>query len=234
MEDNMKYWEAMARPPKDALKTIKGGRLSGMSNISPQWRYKIMTQQFGMIGFGWKYEVEKRWTSPGANDEHFAFAEIKLYVKVNDVWSDAIPGEGGSMLVAKESKGYHNSDEAFKMAVTDALGTAMAKLGVAADIYLGAFDGSKYKDSVEFPKTVNTPADVKEVVPQKGMKPVDEEFKPENAEMFTQKKLLSNREMVKYIAEQSGKTTKDVVINLGKLELPEGFSVAQVIEKLGE
>jgi hypothetical protein len=234
MEDNMKYWEAMARPPKDALKPIKGGRLTGMSNISPQWRYKAMTQQFGVIGFGWKYEVEKRWTSPGANDEHFAFAEIKLYVKVNDVWSDAIPGEGGSMLVSKESRGFHNNDEAFKMAVTDALGTAMAKLGVAADIYLGAFDGSKYKDSVEFPKTVNTPADVKEVVPQKGMKPVDEEFKSENAEMFTQKTLLANSEMVKFIAEQALLSPKDVVISLGKLELPEEFSVAQVIEKLGE
>ena len=32
------------------------------------------------------------------------------------------------------------------MAVTDAIGTAMKMIGVAADIYFGKWDGSKYKD----------------------------------------------------------------------------------------
>lgn len=165
--NNMEFWDKISRPPTSALKKIEGGRLKGMSNISPQWRWQIMTQTFGMVGFGWKYTIEKRWTSPGANEEHFCFVEILLYVKVNDVWSEAIPGSGGSMLVEKERNGMHNNDEAFKMAETDALGTAMAKLGVAADVYLGSFDGSKYrefKDVQTFPKQVNSPKDVQPAV----------------------------------------------------------------------
>jgi len=67
----------------------------------------------------------------------------------DDVWSDAIPAIGGSVLVSKESAGLHASDEGYKMAITDALGTAMKMLGVAADIYAGLWDGTKYKDAVE-------------------------------------------------------------------------------------
>lgn len=183
MTDNLAIWKKVARPPLSALKTIKGGRLSGMSNISPQWRWQAMTEQFGMIGFGWKYTVEKRWTSPGADEEHFAFAEILLYYKVDGEWSAPIPGEGGSVLVAKERNGYHNNDEAFKMAVTDALGTAMAKIGVGADIYLGTFDGSKYNEPQAFAKKVDGPKDVvkhtqksEETPPTIDSVPVDEAF----------------------------------------------------------
>lgn len=164
MTKYMQYWEKMARPPISALKTIKGGRLSGMSNISPQWRWKIMTETFGPIGFGWKYTIEKTWTSPGANDEQFAFSSILLYYKTEEGWSEPIPGEGGSMLISKEAKGMHNNDEAFKMAVTDALGTAMSKIGVGADIYLGTFDGSKYNETSGFPKQIDSNTDAVEAM----------------------------------------------------------------------
>ena len=150
--DNLKTWNSLARPPKDALKKIVGGRLGGMTDISPQWRYKIMTDHFGPCGQGWKYEIVDMWTKDGAAGVIMAFAKINLYVQTHNsrvtgsLWSEPIPGIGGSMLVAKEKAGLHNSDEAFKMAVTDALGTALKMLGVAADIYLNKWDGTKYKD----------------------------------------------------------------------------------------
>lgn len=50
------------------------------------------------------------------------------------------------MLVAQESSGLHANDEGYKMAITDALGTAVKMLGVAADVYAGKWDGSKYRD----------------------------------------------------------------------------------------
>jgi len=59
------------------------------------------------------------------------------------------------MLVENESKGPHTSDEAYKMALTDALSVAMKALGVAADIYLGMWDGSKFRD--EPPKALKPP-----------------------------------------------------------------------------
>jgi hypothetical protein len=41
----------------------------------------------------------------------------------------------------------HSNDEGYKMAITDALSVAMKSLGVAADIYMGLWDGSKYKQT---------------------------------------------------------------------------------------
>jgi hypothetical protein len=79
----------------------------------------------------------------------FAFVDILLYVKDGDKWADPIPGTGGSMLVELETGGLHASDEAFKMATTDALGVAMKMLGVAADVYSGLWDGTKYQGQPE-------------------------------------------------------------------------------------
>lgn len=145
MSDNTRYWEALKRPPESALKKINGGRLSGKTDISPQWRVKAMTEQFGPVGTGWKYEIVNTWTVPGG-DELFAFAQVNLYYREGDAWSDAIPGIGGSKLMQLEKSGLYANDEGFKMAVTDALSVAMKTLGVAADIYLGLWDGSKYVD----------------------------------------------------------------------------------------
>jgi len=146
MAEKMEVWNALKTPPASALKKIGGGRLKGMTDISPQWRYQIMTEQFGMCGVGWKYDIVRTWSELGSDGQIFAFAEIKLYIMDSAVWSDAIPGVGGSMLVEKETKGMHSSDEGYKMAITDALSVAMKMIGVAADIYMGLSD-SKYKST---------------------------------------------------------------------------------------
>ena len=144
--DVMTLWKQLARPPASALRPIQAGRLRGKSDINPQWRIQAITEHFGLCGIGWRFTVDELWTVPGNGVETFAFARISLYVKWDGEWSEAIPGIGGSKLVEAESRGPHNNDEAYKMAVTDALGTAMKRLGVAADIYMGLWDGSKYRD----------------------------------------------------------------------------------------
>jgi len=149
MSDNLKLWDAVRSPPKEALKEIKGGRLKGMTDISPQWRYKVMTEQFGACGVGWKYEIVRVWNEPGSSDQVFAFAEVKLYIRDSDTWSEPVPGIGGSMLVAAEKSGLHASDEAYKMAVTDALSVALKMIGVGADIYMGMADSKHMKPKNE-------------------------------------------------------------------------------------
>ena len=47
-------------------------------------------------------------------------------------------------MVTKEKSGHHNSDEAYKMAVTDALSVAFKSLGFGAEIYYGKVNGCKY------------------------------------------------------------------------------------------
>lgn len=156
MSDKMELWNKVSKPPASALKKIKGGRISGMTDIKPQWRIKVMTEVYGLCGIGWKFEIKRLWTESGSAEQVLAFAEVELFIKVNDKWSDGIPGNGGNMLVAREKAGLHSSDEAFKMAITDALSTSMKMIGVASEIYEGNWNGSKYKDVPQKTKP-NTP-----------------------------------------------------------------------------
>ena len=163
MTDHMENWNKLKTPPPEALKEITGGRLSGMTDIRPQWRYRAVTEVYGPCGFEWKYVVKRLWTiDTNIDGQIAAFAEIDLYVKNGGEWSEAIPGNGGSMLVEQEIKGPHINDECFKMAVTDALSTAMKMIGVGSDVYegkLGAGNGggSKYQG----PSTTWPPSTVK-------------------------------------------------------------------------
>jgi len=155
--ENMELWNKVSNPPKEALKTIGGGRLKGMTDINPQWRYKAMTETYGPCGVGWKYTVDKTWTEKGVGEEIMVFVNVSVYVRVTakdggdcGCWSEPIPGSGGSTLIARESNGLHASDEAYKMATTDALSVALKMLGVGSAIYEGRWDGSKYR---EIPQT---------------------------------------------------------------------------------
>lgn len=154
---NLEFWNKVKQPPKSALKQIQAGRLKGMTDINPQWRIEAMTEHFGQIGIGWYYEVQKFWTEAGAGGELMAFVHIHLFTCFSQAnqWSAPIVGIGGSALVAKESAGLRANDEGYKMALTDALSVAMKQLGVGSDIYMGRYDGSKYKE--EEPPTNKVP-----------------------------------------------------------------------------
>jgi hypothetical protein len=141
--NNMRFYDELRAVPSDALKKISGGRLNGMSNINPMWRLRRMTEVFGPCGIGWKYEITDKRIENGTDGEMVAVVDVAVFIRDDNEWSAPIPGTGGSLLVAKESKGLRTSDEAFKMALTDALGVAMKALGVAADVYFDE-DPTKY------------------------------------------------------------------------------------------
>jgi len=153
--ENLELWDSLKIVPKWALKTIAAGRLKGKSDIKPQWKYMALTEKFGPCGIGWKYTIDKQWIETGANGEVFAFTNISLFIKVEGKWSEAIPATGGSKLVQKEKDYLYNNDEAFKMSDTDALGTACKMVGVAASVFLGQWDGTKYTDLPQEDKPIS-------------------------------------------------------------------------------
>lgn len=165
--NNLSLWNQVKQPPSWALKKITGGRLSNKTDISPQWRLQALTELFGPCGTGWYYEIVRLWNDEMASGEVIAHAEIKLYVINGNsaaldpgkpgYWSAPIPGIGGNKLVEKESGGLHVSDEGYKMAVTDAISVACKQLGIAADIYAGSWDGSKYTKDTDSALAGNTP-----------------------------------------------------------------------------
>lgn len=149
--DNMELWQALEKTADEAKKPIEAGRLKGFTDINPCWRMKRLTEVFGPCGIGWKFVICNTYTITGANDEIAAFVDILLYYKKNGEWSEGVPGLGGSMFVAKERSGMHTSDECFKMALSDAIGTACKALGMSADIYFSKYR-SKYTTAQDAPE----------------------------------------------------------------------------------
>lgn len=152
--NNMDIYNSVASVPENAKKPITAGRLRGMTDINPMWRIKVLTETFGVVGFGWKYKITDKRIVDGANDTKCAFVDIDLFVKIDGEWSDAIQGTGGSSFIAAERNGLYTSDECFKMALTDAISVACKALGVGADVYWAAdvcwTDGrTKYSDNTK-------------------------------------------------------------------------------------
>ena len=144
--ENMSIYSLLANTPKEAQKTINAGRLKGFTDINPMWRIQRLTEVFGACGFGWWYDITDKRIEEGANGEKAAFITINLYVKDGNEVSQPIQGIGGSSFVTKESKGLYTNDECYKMALTDAIGTACKSLGMSADIY---FSKSRTKYDVQ-------------------------------------------------------------------------------------
>ena len=134
-------YNAVKTVPQSALKVIDFGKLKGKYDISPQWRWEILTEVYGMCGVGWYFDiVDTEQVFVEATGETMLYVKVNLYIKDGDEWSKPIPGYGGDFLIYKDKNGYHGNDEAFKMAVTDALGTAAKMIGVGADVYRGLQD----------------------------------------------------------------------------------------------
>lgn len=133
--NNFEIYDAVKTVPENAKKTIGAGRLKGMTDINPMWRIQKLTEQFGTVGIGWYYKIVKQWTEEGSDGTKCAFVNIELYIKIEGDWSAPIEGTGGSMLVSKEKGGLYTSDEAYKMALTDAISVACKALGMGADVY---------------------------------------------------------------------------------------------------
>ena len=143
--ENLKVWNKYEEVPECALKPFDNGKFKG-TDINTIWRIKCLTEEFGMCGVGWYFKPVKLWTETLDNGEVFAFAEIELFIKVNGEWSMPISGNGGNKLLRVLKSGeYSSSDEAYKMAITDALGVACRNLGFGAKVYW-ANDKTKYTE----------------------------------------------------------------------------------------
>ena len=146
--ENMQIYDAVKTVPAEARKQIQAGRLKGFTDINPMWRIRVLTEQFGPCGFGWYYTIEREWLEASDTGEVAAFVRINLYIKVEGEWSMPIVGVGGSGFVANERNGARMSDEAFKMAQTDALSVACKNLGIGAEVYWAAGE-TKYAAQTE-------------------------------------------------------------------------------------
>ena len=166
---NLEIYEQVRNAPPEAKKTIKAGKLRGMTDINPMWRIEKLTDVFGPCGTGWYTEITRQWLEPGA-DKIAAFCNINLYVKISGEWSKPIPGTGGASFVNIFKGSPEMSDEAYKMAYTDAISVACKALGFAADVYWDK-DRTKY-DQIEETKPDKTQPDKTAAEPDPRKQPI--------------------------------------------------------------
>ena len=99
-----------------------------------------MTEFFGPIGKGWGYSIKDRWI-----EHECAFVQVSLWYVMDGERYEAGEQIGGTSL-------DRTPDEAYKMAITDALMKCAVLLGLSSDIYLtGKATMSKYEEKAPDP-----------------------------------------------------------------------------------
>lgn len=151
MEENLKVYNELRAVPKEACKNFSNGRFSG-TDINPMWRIKKLTETFGVCGIGWYWD-EPKFAETTQGTTTTVHCTLALYIKDGDKWSAPIYGVGGNTIASNTKDGkFVVSDEAYKMAYTDAQSNAAKQLGLGADIWFEK-DQTKYtKQQVEQPQ----------------------------------------------------------------------------------
>jgi len=221
---NLRLYNRVRQPPGTALRQISGGHLNGKTDINPQWRIEALTAVFGPVGIGWGYRILKLWNVKPSDKSGvvLAFARIALWYRdpVTHQRSEDIEGIGGNEMVSVEGGFVQDpdsprdkmrvamaekpNDECYKMAVTDAISVCAKTIGVAGDIYAGAWDGSKY--------TREIPSDNAE--PREVMRPPSQQ-KPQ-PQPAAQQKALSDEETNQLTESVLGKVMACATVDAAK------------------
>ncbi len=130
--------EKLAPVNKDYIREYKrSGGFSG-TEINPQWRFKRMTEVFGPVGKYWGWEIDERWSED--------FGAVKVCFAMVSVWyvdDEQRKNENGQVYRSTigpyigGSDAKRTPDEAYKMAITDAIGKCLSVIGLGADVYMG-------------------------------------------------------------------------------------------------
>jgi hypothetical protein len=148
MINNLELWESVCKTdPKYTKKFKRPGGFEGTAQ-NPTYAIKKMTEIFGSCGSGWGIGKPDFHVQEHGELGTAVYCTIELWYKA-DGEKCSTYGVGGDTIVTKGKNGLTLDDEAFKKAQTDAMTNAMKTLGVAADLYLGMYDDSKYINSIK-------------------------------------------------------------------------------------
>ena len=145
LKTNMRFYSQLMTTPKEAQKAFNTGSFSG-TDINPMFRIQKLTEVFGPCGFGWwTNNVRYDFVESPETKEVSVFCELDLYVKDPESGevSQPIYGIGGNTYIKQWKSGPKASDEAKKMAYTDAVSIACKALGIGHDIWYSS-DRTKY------------------------------------------------------------------------------------------
>ena len=154
MTTKMRIWDSLCKTNPDYTRSVPSSYGKKITSIDPMYQIQCMTETFGPVGLGWKYNVKYTY------QDNLVFAEVSIHYCVHDNWFEYGPVCSVQNLFKKNG---NLDDEAPKKAMTDAMTKAFSHLGMSADVFLGKFDDSKYVQEVKkefskpqvkaFPKT---------------------------------------------------------------------------------
>lgn len=146
---NLDIWNRLTKTDPDHVKPITGKSYKG-SSPKPHYIIKRLTEEFGPVGKGFGWRVLSAQYIDG---KPHADGTEKLHECLIAFWWSAegqrheFEAYGGTKALykTKGDNGYWVDDEdAAKKSLTDAITKAASQLGVAADIFMGQWDDSKY------------------------------------------------------------------------------------------
>lgn len=158
--NNLSLWDQVSKTDPSATKTNnQGGR--EQTSINGYWMIKKATEQFGMVGIGWGWEVmEERWDDGALipikqDDGSIRLEQSKTHTIKLKLWfmSDGKRGEviqyGHTQAVYKSKWGASDDGEAPKKSLMDAIKKSLSMLGFCADIFTGMFEDQEYIEQLK-------------------------------------------------------------------------------------
>lgn len=150
-DERTAVWDSLSKTdPRHTKRFKRAGGFEGTA-LKPIWVERRLTEVFGPFGKGWGTTPPAYTIHPGANNEILVFCNITGWY-LSDGERHEVHGAGGDKIVRyvpanekyKRPERWESNDEAYKMAMTDAMLNAFKHIGVGADVHMGQFDDAKY------------------------------------------------------------------------------------------
>jgi len=135
---NMEIWEALRSAKPEFVK--KMGHKGGLNSIDPQYRIEKMTRLFGPYGDTWGMD---EYATEIVRDEKTR--PVLIMMKASFWYT--LKGKRISFPIYSSRPMAGKLEDLLKCLETSTLCKAMSRIGVCADVYMGAFDGDEYADS---------------------------------------------------------------------------------------
>lgn len=153
---NLEIWSKFEDIDPKFTKAITGKPYKGTSP-SPHYVIKCLTDLFGPVGKGFGWDVVAEEFAP-MGDEVLHWCRIRFWHTDRANHFDAY---GQTKALMKTKSGLMLDEDAPKKSLTDAIVKAASQIGIAANIFLGRWDDSKYVAEVnaEYRKAEEPPFD---------------------------------------------------------------------------
>ena len=144
MSNHLDLWNRFADIDPAFTKPITGKDYRGTSP-NPHYVIKCLTEMFGPVGVGFGWEVEQDEFTP-IGEEVLHWCRIRFW---HTDRSNGFSAYGQTKALMKTKNGLRLDEDAPKKSLTDAITKAASKIGIAANIFLGRWDDSKYVADVK-------------------------------------------------------------------------------------